>query len=171
MLITAEWFESLSKNLKTVIAEPNPSAKGAENRRHARVGVRSVTNLREILPDARISPVMQVTVRDFSAAGVGILLNKRMNKDDRFMLELPRDDGSTLRLLYVAKTVERLPGNLFGIGAKLLGARNIEPLVDNPNHAKHSDSELTSEAVDSRAAEIRKRMFEGATANDHPVST
>jgi hypothetical protein len=171
MLITAEWFETLSKNLKTVIAQPSASAKGAENRRHARVGVRSITSLREISQDGRVYPAMTVTVRDFSAEGVGILLTKRMNKDDRFMLELPREDGSVLRLLYVVRISERLPGNLFGIGAKLMGARNIDGVPERANPAQPPQSEASSEAMDIRAAEIRKRMFDDAGAGSSLAST
>jgi hypothetical protein len=162
MLITAEWFESLSKNLRSTIADPGASAKGAANRRHARVGIRSSTNLRHILPDGRITAVSQVTVRDFSAEGVGILLSKRLNKGERFMLELPREDGAVLRLLYSVMQSDRLTESLFAVGAKLMGARNIELPVESRNHAEQPESKSQSDDVDSRAAEIRKRMFESA---------
>ncbi len=182
MHLTGEWFDNLAKTLKG----KTPSAAGAETsgkrgadlRQSQRVGVRFPAQIM-IIENGKVARQDQIHVRDISAMGIGIIHNLKMAVKQQFIIEMPLEEGGSRRILCEVKNCRRLADDLFGIGASFIAAKAFEakpaamaPAAQAPAPAQSavapkeseepSGAKLSSNVLDARAAEIRRKMFSDA---------
>jgi hypothetical protein len=184
MHLTGEWFDNLAKNLKanttgaSVSNGEGGNRKGSDLRQSQRVGVRFPAQIM-IVEGGKVVRHEQIHVRDVSAMGIGIIHNLKMAPKQQFIIELPLEEGGSRRILCEVKNCRRLADDLFGIGAQFIAAKafDAKPAASAPagqgaapsqtageqkEPAEPSGAKLSSNILDARAAEIRRKMFNEA---------
>lgn len=69
---------------------------------------------------------LTLTLRDISAAGMSVMHNQRFEKGAKMILQLPKDDGTTLLAVYEVRRCVLAAPNLFLIGATLLEMKSSQ---------------------------------------------
>ena len=123
MLLSNELVQYVSAALSAGAADPSavPAAATAgapQRRRGPRVGLRARATLIPLTDTIGLAP-FDVTVRDFSAGGIGFIHRDRIALDGQFVALLPGGPDALAVLCQVAY-YQPLPGHGFAVGAKFV---------------------------------------------------
>jgi hypothetical protein len=113
MQLSAEEFADMIDSLQCALRTP----KGAEQRRAQRVKREVRMTITPVNDGGRETPVA-VLVRDVSAGGIGLLYQRRMPRQARFILRLPRPQEKPLSILCTVMHCQRMGSHLFSVGAE-----------------------------------------------------
>ena len=124
MLLSNELVGYVGAALSAGVGNPSvppvaaPTTDAPQRRREPRVGVRARATLIPLTDRVGLAP-FDVTVRDFSAGGIGFIHRDRLALDGQFVALLPGGPNSLAVLCQVAY-YEPLPGHGFAVGAKFV---------------------------------------------------
>lgn len=147
MKLTAETFQQIVESLHS-----DPSAAGREMRKNPRVGVRGRATV--VIPGRTASKLLEVTIRDISVNGIGLMLTDPLKVGEQFVLILPGSNQTSQRaMLCLIKRVVIVSESLFNVGAAFvrevqaninLGQPVAVKPVHNPSHVPVSIGKSSS---------------------------
>jgi len=114
MNLSAETFERIVASVRT-----DQSVRD-ERRSSTRVGVRAIVTIYLIRDNDNGLDAAQVTVRDISAGGIGLMYNSMLRVGRRFLIRLPRVDDQPLPLVCVVRQCRAVSPGVHIIGAEFL---------------------------------------------------
>jgi hypothetical protein len=118
MNLTAEQFAELVEGLDRA---STTAVTGTDRRRATRVERRSamvITLVDHAQPAARLAQSLSVTLRDFTPQGVGILLDRALQKQSQFVAKITRPGAAPAAVLYTVAYCTQLNAHLFKVGAE-----------------------------------------------------
>jgi hypothetical protein len=120
MNLTAEQFAELVEGLDRASTTTSTVA-GTDRRRTTRVERRSaivITLVDHAQTAARLAKSLSVTLRDFTPQGVGILLDRALEKGSQFIAKITRPGAAPAAVLYTVAYCTQLNAHLFKVGAE-----------------------------------------------------
>ena len=126
MKLTAETFQQIVESLHS-----DPSAGGRELRKNPRVGVRGRATI--VIAGRTASKMLDVTLRDISVNGIGLMLSDPLKVGDQFVLILPGSKQTAQRaMLCLIKRVVIVSEFLFNIGAAFVREVQVNTNLGQP---------------------------------------
>ena len=118
MNLTAEQFAELVEGLDR--ASTSTTATGTDRRRATRVERRSamVITLADPAKPGKVAQSLSVTLRDFTPQGVGILLDRALEKGSQFVAKVTRPGAAPAAVLYTVAYCTQLNAHLYKVGAE-----------------------------------------------------
>jgi hypothetical protein len=119
MNLTAEQFAELVEGLDR--ASTTTTVAGTDRRRATRVERRSamvITLVDYAQPAAKLAQSLSVTLRDFTPKGVGILLDRSLEKGSQFIAKIVRSGAAPAAVLYTVAYCTQLNAHLYKVGAE-----------------------------------------------------
>lgn len=123
MKLTAELFHSTLRSLK---------GDAFEKRKHPRAPIRAKVKIIP-LQEPRWNAPMEVWTRDIALAGVGVVSPFDFPSGMRFLVQLPRADGTALSLLCTVRNSAPLSDGFYATGASY-----VEVAASAPRAAKET---------------------------------
>jgi hypothetical protein len=112
----------LSGNLfKQIVEQLNGASMDSSGKRKSpRVGLRKLVTVTPVIgPGGKIGTSIQVTARDLSATGIGLLSLQPLEAESRFAIKLPIEGGKDMLAIYAVKHCDPVDDQ-FRIGAHLV---------------------------------------------------
>jgi hypothetical protein len=127
MELTADQLASVSAslNLAGVIRDPS------ERRRTPRRDVRAVVSV-ALVEDGESGPPLSMRVRNLSPSGVLLQHEQALKFGQQFVLNLPRNEGSSVQILCTVMNCRVGRGKLYHIGAEFTCALSAPPAPVTP---------------------------------------
>ena len=119
-------------------------------RKSPRVGIRQAITITPLKgADGKIGTSFQVTARDLSATGIGLVTFQPLEAECRFAIKLPVNGGKDMLAIYSVKHCDPLEEGMFRVGAYLVQLH--DPAVRQGGEAKPKDAAPPAKAVAAKA--------------------
>jgi hypothetical protein len=155
MQLSAEQFERILSALRS----DSPAGGAKDKRRRPRVGLRaSITVIEGGSPGkgTRIT----ATIRDISREGIGIQRSSALKAGQRFLVQLPRDDGGPQSILCTVRHCEAVADSAYHIGATFIRVCNVNPReAAQVMNADAAEAQAMSAGAFAENARIRKAIL------------
>lgn len=122
MLLSSEQFERILSALRS----DSPVSTTKDKRRKPRVGLRASITLIETGARGKGTRV-NTTIRDVSREGIGIQRSVVMKAGQRFLVQLPSNDGPPQTILCTVRHCEAVADSTFHIGSTFIRVCNVNP--------------------------------------------
>jgi hypothetical protein len=123
MLLSAEQFE----RILTALRSDGPDG-ARDKRRRPRVGLRASIKLIENAPRGK-GARSTATIRDISREGIGIHRAGAMKPGQRFLVQLPSNDGTPKSILCTVRHCESVTGTNHHIGATFVRVCSVSSVA------------------------------------------
>lgn len=145
MQLTATEFAKLINDLK---CDVRPD----ERRSNPRAPTRAIIQLVQVDANATKAPQLeQMRVRDISRNGMGLLTNRAIGEGTRLIVLLPKNATETLTLLCNVVRSQRLPGEMYHLGACMIRRVDATEYARVMSNAPGAAAALQADALTAAA--------------------